>query len=278
MNINFNSNMMTGFKTRRQKFGVGSLIFLLLFGAMFTGAGVVALKSTKIDPSWSRVSGQVTDSSSSISNGSTIYAAVVQYKVNGQAYQVTSSTSSSSYPHIGDSRQVAYNPSQPNEAKVVEGAGSTWWLYLFPAVGIACLVIAPYTFIKSLRRSGDINHLIQVGQKLQGVLTDVQSMGGNNNNNSYKIVVSATDNTGTVQSYVSDVLGGIGGLAMADFRNNPVPIDVYVNPANPKDYYVDVSDIPNLTPERIAELIKSATHSQSNTFADGEKPPTPTQS
>ena len=45
---------------------------------------------------------------------------------------------------------------------------------------------------------------------------------------------------------------------MADFRNNPIAIDVYIDTTNPKKYYVDISDIPNLTPERIQELIKSA--------------------
>ncbi len=275
MNINFNSNMITGFQARRRKFGIGSLMFLILFGAVFTVAGAFALKSTQIDPSWPRISGQVISSSSHISNGSTTYVAVVQYQTNGQTYQVTSGIGSSSYPRIGDTRQVAYNPSQPNEAKLVESASSTLWLYLFPVIGIACLVLAPYAFIKSLRRSSHIKSLIQNGQKLQGILTDIQNMGSNNNNNSYKIVVSATDNTGTVQSYISDTLGGIGGLGMADFRNNPIPIDVYINPANSRDYYVDVSDIPGLTPGRIAELIKSAAASQSSTFANGEKPPTP---
>lgn len=275
MNIGFNSNMATGFKTRRQKFGVGSLIFLVLFGAIFTGAGVAALKQTKIDPSWTRVTGEVVDLSSHTSDGSTTYSPIVKYEVNGRSYRVASSISTSSYPSIGEKREIAYNPSRPDQSKVVEGAGSTWWLYLFPAVGIACLVIAPVSFIRSVKRSGNINRLMQSGQKLQGILVDVQSE-GSNNNSGYKIVVSATDTSGTVQNYVSDSLAGIGGVAMADFRNNPIPIDVYVDPANPQNYYIDVANIPNLTPERIGELIKFATQNkQGGTFADREKPSTP---
>ena len=115
---------------------------------------------------------------------------------------------------------------------------------------------------------------MQSGQKLQGILVDVQSE-GSDNNSGYKIVVSATDTSGAVQNYVSDSLTGIGGLAIADFRSNPIPIDVYIDPANPQNYYVDVADIPNLTPERIGELIKSAMQNkQGTTFANGEKPST----
>lgn len=248
---------MTNFKVRRQKFGIFSLISLLLFGAIFTVAGVFAIKSSKIDPNWTRISGEVVESSSRIDDGKTIYTPVVQYSANGQIYKVTSSIGSSFYPNIGDKREVAYNPTRPEQAKVVEGAGTQAFLWLFPAIGFGVLVLAPVLFVRSLRRSNKIKSLMQTGQKLQGVLVDIQSAGRSNNKNTYRIVVSATDNTGTVQNYLSDELSGIGGLSMADFRKNPIPIDVYIDPTNSQNYYVDLSDIPNLTPERIGELIKS---------------------
>ena len=267
---------MTNFKVKRKKFGISSLLFLLVFGAIFTGTGFFVLNSNKIDPNWTKVTGEVVESSSHTSNSSTTYSPVVKYEVNGQTYRVASSISSSSYPNIGAKREVAYNPARPDQSKVVEGINSTWWLYLFPLIGIICLALAPYLFIRSFNRSGKINRLMQSGQKLQGILVDVQSEGGKNNSG-YKIIVSATNTSGTVQNYVSDSLTGIGGLAMADFRNSPIPIDVYVDPANPHIYYVDVADIPNLTPERIGELIKSAMQNkQDNMFADGEKPTPPT--
>lgn len=276
MNIQLNSNMFGGgFKAKRQKFGVGSLILLLLIGAVFAGVGFFAINSSKVDPNWTRTSGEVVDALSRIRDGSTTYTAIVKYSANGQEYQTTSGFSSSFSPTIGEKREIAYNPSQPNQAKVVEGLGATWWLWLFPAIGIAILIIAPVSFIKSLKRSSAINNLMQTGLKLQGVLTDMQST-GNNNNNSYKIVVSAADNTGVVQNYVSDSIGGIGGLAMADFRNNPIPIDVYIDPANPQNYYVDIADIPNLTPERITQLIQSATKTtQPQTVLGAQQPTVP---
>lgn len=274
MNINLNSNI-PNLKVRRQNFGIGSALFLLLFGAVFTGVGVLALRSNEVDPNWTKVTGEVVDSTSRTGDSSTTYSPVVKYEVNGRSYRVASRISSSSYPRIGEKREVAYNPVRPDQSKVVEDASTQWFLYLFPLVGIVCLAIAAYAFIRSIRRSGNISRLVQSGQKLQGVLVDVRSQ-GSGNNSGYKIVVSATDQSGTVQNYVSDSLIGIGGLAMADFRNNPIPIDVYIDPANPQNYYVDVADIPNLTPERIGELIKSATQNkQTTTFADGGELSTP---
>lgn len=265
MNISLNSGM-PNLKVRRQKFGIGALIFLMVIGLVFAGAGYAMYSQTKIDPHWTRVSGTVSSVKSGISNSSnggssTVYTPVVSYQVNGQTYQVASSVSSSHYPTVGSTKQVAYNPSYPNQAKVVGGAGSTALVLVFVVVGLALVVLSPVFFARSLRRSKDINNLQHSGIKLTGVIVDIQSNNTstvNNTGSAYKIVVAATDNNGAAHNYVSDSLTGIGGLAMADFRSNPIPIDVYVNPTNPDDYYVDISDVPNLTPERISQLIQMA--------------------
>ncbi len=261
------------FKTRRKKFGVGSLLLVLFIGALFTAIGFVFYNSTKINASWKRVNGTVVAASTgSSSNGGTTYAAVVSYMVNGQVYRVTNNASSSSYPSMGAVSQVAYDPSNPQDAKVVASNGEKTILLIFPTIGVLMLVLGPVLFIRSLRRSEDINDLKQTGQKVQGVITEIQSSsnGSSRNGNGYRIVVSATGLDGAVQQYTSDWLQGIGGLAMMDFRTNPLPIDVYVDSANSQNYYVDVSEVPNLTPERITELIQSAAKHQASppaTFA-----------
>jgi Protein of unknown function (DUF3592) len=245
------------FKAKRQKFGITGLLITLLIGVVFTGAGSLFLFSTRADPSWTKVNGQVVRSATSVSKGSTLYSPIVSYTVDGQQYQVTRGYSSSSIPTIGEAKEIAYNPSQPSQAKVIESVGAMWWIWLFPVVGALLIVISVLSFVKSLNRSRKINKIISTGTKLQGVLTDIQS----SSNNGYKIIVSATDSFGNVQNYESDPVNGAGGLAMADFRSSPIPIDVYVDPTNSKHYYVDISDIPNLTPERISELIKKAVSS-----------------
>ena len=138
-------------------------------------------------------------------------------------------------------------------------------------------------FIRSVQRDNKIKKLIQNGQQLQGVLVNINSS-GSGSGSSYRIEVSAVDSSGAVQNYLSDPLTGIGGLAMMDFRNTPIPIDVFVDPLDHRNCYVDVADIPNLTPERIMELLKSVVMKKPvNTFANSEsssasnftKPPEP---
>lgn len=251
------SDLSGSHNVKRQKFGISAFVFLMLFGALFGGAGLFALKSAQIDESWSRTQGKVVDVSSRISDGSTMHTAVVEYKVDGSSHRVTAGSSSSVYPSIGSVREVAYDPAHPNNAKVAEGWGIKTLLWAFPVIGLFCIILAPILFSRSLRRSARIEQLMRTGQRLQGVLVDIQSTGNDNNTNTYKITVSAADSTGVVSNYTSDKLGGVAGLAMADFRNNPIPVDVYVDATNPEHYYVDISDIPNLTPQRINELIQS---------------------
>jgi len=251
-------------KVRRQKFGVGSFLALFVAGAVFVGAGYLLMQSTKIDPSWTRVEGKVIGSNpvSGSTNSGVTYAPVVQYTVNGTPYTITSGSSSSIHPSVGSQKEVAYNPQSPNDAKVVDGTGTKAILAIFPVIGIVLLILAPVLLVRSMHRSKDITNLRQSGQKLQGIITNIQTANTNNNVTTYKIEVSATDQTGAVKQYVSDSLTGIGGLAMADYQTNPIPIDVYVNPANPNDYYVDISDVPNLTPDRIKQLISEASSGQ----------------
>lgn len=280
MNISFNSNAagLMNLKARRQKFGIGSLIVMLIIGVAFIGIGKTVLKSMSVNSSWTRVTGKVISVSAGNTSGSTTtYAPIVQYTANGQQYQVSSSVSSSSYPQIGTPKQVAYDPSNPGDAKVINGVGTTWFVYIFPIVGIIMVVGSPILFVRSMRRSHDIKGLQQTGVKLQGVLTDVLQVGQTNQGGSaYKMIVSATNQAGQVQAYTSDTIHGMGGITLAHFQSHPIPIDVYVNPSNPKDYYVDISDIPSLTPEKISELIQQTMHPmQANTFANSEQPAQP---
>jgi hypothetical protein len=274
MNLSLGSNALN-FKAHRSKFGFGSMLFLLVFGGAFLGTGILLFKSNHADPSWTKISGHITAVSSHISDGANQYSPVVTYAVNGQSYTVASSVSSSSYPALGQAREVAYNPAHPGQAKVIESGGAMWFLYVAMAIGAFFICLAPYLYIRSLRRGSSINALVQTGRKLQGVMVDIQSQG--NESGTYKIVVAADDGSGAVQNYTSDSLTGIGSLAMADFRNSPIPIDVYIDPANPQNYYVDISDIPNLTPERIKDLLQAAATRQSTSMVSGGNNTTPPQ-
>lgn len=261
MGISFNlSNSSSGFQPKRKKFGLGSLTLLLLAGLVFLGTGLTGRSAATVDPGWTRISGRVIGASTHATTRETNYAAIVQYTVSGKKYQVTSSISSSAYPSIGASQEVAYNPAHPDDAKVVESTGTDVWIDVIIGVGLLILVMTPVAFVRSLQRSNTINRLLREGQKRQGVLVDIRRIDGSLTNRRtanpvYRLIVSATDFTGTVQTYKSDLItGGLGSLSLIDFRAHPVPIDVYVSSANPQDYYVDISKLPNLTPEYIARL------------------------
>ncbi|MEK7583505.1 MAG: DUF3592 domain-containing protein [Patescibacteria group bacterium] len=244
---------------QRQKFGIGTLIFILLIGAAFTWAGMVMVGQSKIDPSWQRVAGMIVDSTSRISKGSTTYTPIVQYQVGDQTYRITAFVGTSMYPAVGTTREVAYDPAQPHNAKVVESGVGGALPYIFSIIGVALCVFAIVSYIRSLKRGSEIKRLMQSGQKLQGVLVDVEvASTSSNRRSSYKLVVAATDSAGIVQNYVSDSISGIAAIAMQDFRTTPIPLDVYVDPADPESYYVDISDVPNLTPDKILELLKKA--------------------
>jgi hypothetical protein len=247
------------FKARRQGFGLGSLLLLLVIGGSFLGTSTIFAKSFFGHKDWPKVTGEVIDVATHSSSDGTTYAPVVQYVVGSQTYKVTSSLATSSYPTKGAHLDVAYNPANPAQAEVDMGLLSQLFFWIFPVIGAGLILLGLVLFILSQRRAGKIHHLVQTGQKVQGVVVEIrQSQTTVNNAQGYQVVVSAPDGKGSTAEYISDTLTGIGGLAMADFRTHPIPIDVYLDPAEPKNYYVDISDIPGLTLDRIKELIQKA--------------------
>lgn len=293
MKISINNNMPT-MGVKRRKFGIWSLISSVIIGGIMIAAGFLMINTSKINPSWIQISGKVVRNNTRFSTGKsgTMYTPVIEYEVNGQKYEAISSTSSSQSSTLNSQKEVAYDPTNPSNSKVVSGSAVKLF-YLIPLFGLFAITFAIVAFVRSSKKSSEIKNLLQTGQKLQGVLVDIlnQNVTGADGS-SYKIVVSATNPSGIVQNYTSDILYGLGGLGMIDYKTNPVPIDVYIDPTNPTNYTVDVSNIPNLTPDRIRELITSklgpahnqptATYAQppsvvqpTNNQVSAEQPPNP---
>jgi len=271
MNIKLNS-LKSDPKVKLHTFGLGTCIVFLLFGVVFTGVGYMASKSFEIDQSWMQTTGEVIDTTSRLSDGQTTYRPIVQYDVSGQQYTITGSIGGSSRPSLGDMREVGYNPQQPAQAKLVEGAESKIFSLLFPLIGIVSIILSIYFFIKSRSRSRKIKTILQAGQKVQGVLLSINSNSSQNGHKIYKIKVAAPDLNGVVQNYTSDSITGADGIDMMDLRENPIPIDVYIDRANSENYYVDITMLPKMTPDQIKELLKDAIRKQQNGAANDEKP------
>ncbi len=235
-------------KLKRHVFGISTLFFLELFGLIFVGIGVGFASRRKIDPTWIRAQGEVIDIVEMPgSRRGPSYYPLFKYVVNHQSYQFRREWSSSGYPVLGSKEEIAYNPNRPDQAKAVEGIGSWIFLLLFPSIGALMVIMAPILFIRSSKRSQIIKNLIQIGNKVPGVIAKVKSVGGPKGINSYKIIVSATDNTGVTKEYISDRVGSYADLAVIDFHKNSIPIGVYINPTNHQQYYVDIDSMPDLT-------------------------------
>lgn len=278
MNLNISSGMLGGLntKTRRKTFGTANFAATLVVGIVFVVAGIAMYRSTNIDPQWVRVDGQVisntpyssssnTDSSNG-SGSSTTYTQTVGYSVKATTYKVTSSLASNSQAAIGSSKSVAYNPANPAEAKIVQGSSSKLFAAIFAAIGLFIVVVAPFAYLRSKHRGQAIASLQQSGVKVTGLVVNILSNGPENvdanrsqngTSGGYKIVVAAPDLQNVTQQYTSDSLSGLGGLAISDFATHAIPIDVYLDPSNPANYYVDISDIPNLTADRIKDMVRS---------------------
>ncbi len=116
---------------------------LLLFGTAFLTGGMVLLWSSHIPSDWQQTEGRITGSVYSPSQrGTGTYSPIVSYQVAGITYEARGSSGKGSSHVAGEIHKVAYNPDQPDEAKVVEGAGSKMLSLLCALLGAGMLVFA----------------------------------------------------------------------------------------------------------------------------------------
>ena len=273
MQINTGSNPFSILgKPRRQRFGVGGFIFLFFIGLVFTAVGSFFVMGDLRSIGWPTTTGTVTDVSVRSDDDGPQYQPTVSYTVDGNTYQARESFSTSTPVQVGDTRTVAYEAAHPANG-AIRTSGADLFVYIFPLIGIGVIIGAIVGVIGSKRRDAAISSLQASGTKVTGVITSVT---GGSSNSGIRIVVSATDPaSNTVKDYLSDVVDG-NTLALIDFQKNPIPVDVFINPSNPDNYYVDISDIPELTPDKIQELIAKATSSTSHPYTLSAAPSSPT--
>lgn len=294
--INIPLNNIGRFTTsnRRKRFGFGSLLITLFVGIIFTVAGFTLFRGNQVDDNWVTIQGEVVDIETSASQeGSTMHRPVVGYSVDGEEYTIASGSSTAARPSLGEAREVAYNPDNPEEA-VIPSATMFWLTIAFMLLGVGMIIGAPIGFILSRKRTKDISSLKETGQKVDGVVVDIQAFGGSRTNRrrsrmgnsristglasssrgSYRVVVATPDQNGNTKQYVSDSMEGLGGIAMLNFQQNPIPVSVYIDPSNPDNYYVDIEALPSLTPQRITEMFQSAVGGQQQQSQSAQPPTT----
>jgi hypothetical protein len=257
MNISTKTLGMFG-KARRNKFGLGTAAIVAAAGVMFTGASYLFLADDIKSREWPSAPAVVTNvSRSTNSDGDQMYRPTVEYKVSGVTYQNTSPSSSSSAVSIGDERTIRYNPNSPSEG-VIAMSGTDWFIILFPIVGIGLILGSIVGLIKSVRRGKAIKSLKQSGMKLQGIVTNVEQ---SSQHGSVTITVTAQEHTGQVRMFQSDSMSG-NTFTLLQYQQQPIAMDVYVDPSDPANYYVDLDDVPELDAAQLGNLLKLATNRQ----------------
>ncbi|MFY9228370.1 MAG: DUF3592 domain-containing protein [Candidatus Microsaccharimonas sp.] len=246
-----------GGRPQRRKVSVLGLITGVWFGLLFIGAAIFVYVAFSPPSGWTKIQGKVVSVETlKDSNDTTVYAPVVGYSIGSKDYTVTSSMRSSGRPTEGELKTVLYNPFNPNDATVDEPFLQQLFIIIFAVLGAFFVITTIIGFIRSSKREKQISDVRTSGQKISGIVTAMtESRVSSNGNRSFTVTVSAADGTGTVRDYISDPLTGLAGIASMDFKTNPIPIDVYVDPIDPTKYFVDTSALPALTPEKIASMI-----------------------
>jgi hypothetical protein len=245
-------------KARRNKFGLGTAIFVAAAGVLFTGVSYLFLADDIKSREWPSAPAVVTVvNRSTNSDGDQMYRPTVEYEVGGVTYQKTSPSSSSSAVSVGDERTIRYNPDSPSEG-VIAMSGADWFIILFPIVGIGLILGSIVGFIKSVRRGKTINSLKQSGLKLQGIVTNVEQ---SSQRGSVIITVTAQEHAGQVRSFQSDSVSG-NTFTLLKYQQQPIAMDVYVDPSDPTNYYVDLDDVPEMDATQLSNLLKLATNRQ----------------
>ena len=279
---------------QRKRFGFGSLFLMIFVGIAFSIGGFTLFRSNQVDENWVTIEGEIVDIETSTSQeGSTMHRPIVGYSVDGEEYTIASGSSTAARPSLGETREVSYNPNNPEEATIPSNT-MFWLTILFMVLGAGMIIGAPIGFFLSRKRTKNISSLKQTGQKVDGIVVDIQSFGntsinrrrnriGNSristglagsSNSNYRVVVAATDQNGNTKQYVSDSMEGLGGIAMLNFQQNPIPVSVYIDTANPDNYYVDIESLPSLTPQRITEMFQSAVGAQQQQSQMNQPPTT----
>ena len=140
MGIKFSSEVSSASPKKLFLFGAGTLIaaIVLLF---------FSYKQYDETKDYKKISGIVVDYDSRYSDGSTLYAEVVEYAVDGRTYECVCNSYSSIPKSIGDKATVKYNEKNPSKCQVDQKA---WDIIMF-AVGVIFAVVSGVLWFKFLK-------------------------------------------------------------------------------------------------------------------------------
>jgi nitrate reductase NapE component len=227
------------------------VVVTMMLGLMFLAVGGMGFMLSLPDPNWRQVNGTVVDISVSQGSNSLLYAPVVSYSVGGVNYRINSSTSTVLKPALNSTQTVIYNPINPSEARVKTANFIFLAIAIFPLIGLISFVFSIILIFKKITntRGKCIMKLRQNGNKLTGYIKSIDVAMTVNEVSIFKVqALVANALNGQTDTYTSDLITGAEALALVDFFKNKTPIDIYIDPVNPKKYYVDIDSLNSINP------------------------------
>lgn len=148
------------------------------------------------------------------------------------------------------------------------------FVLIIRTLGVACLVLGVVfrvynkrLEVLSKRHDQKVDYLSKIGHKVRGTVVRVQAVGTpetvrKNELYSCKIIVSVLPNPSNPDNaieYTSVPRLELGWLADIDLKSTQIPVDVYVDPTNPKSYFIDIGELVTMNDEQVEALKQGST-------------------
>ena len=221
-------------------------VFAVIGAGMLLGAGAMQASTRSFLAHASAVQGTVVAlQPKRSSDGSATYSPVVRFQHGAQRIEFTSPTSSSPPGYqVGETVPVLYLETNPYAAKLNSFFSLWGGALILGGLGAVFLLIGGGMILVPLRRNRVDDYLVHEGVPVDA---DIQSVGINtgvsvNGRNPFRIVAQWQDPaTSRVYVFESHNIWFDPSSFIKEKR-----IRVFVDRANPKKYYVDVSFLPQL--------------------------------
>lgn len=128
-----------------------------------------------------------------------------------------------------------------------------WLPVTFSAIGIIVMIASVVSYDRAKRRTQVIADLVTHGIKTTATITRFNTQRSSDSNaatiTSVQFICEGKDIiTQQPRRYKTDWIGGNVLYALSTYQSNPISVDVFVNPQDPKNYYVDITTIPYAPP------------------------------
>lgn len=208
--------------------------FFLLTALILFGISIVLTVSTKRFIENAEMTTAIITKFGDRGNNST--SATLSYEVNKSLYETTIHEYSSSW-NVGEPLIIYYDPSNPHRIKTKS------MMYFIPIIlGSVGLVFAIAMIVLEVIKRRAMNkkeRLLSEGRKVYAVITDISI--------NHLIRVNRKHPYKAKASYEDDYSGVIYHFESENFWEESIvtigqEVPVYINPKNPKDYYMDLEN------------------------------------